>query len=629
MIDRNRAAWTATGLTFLFTGLLALHASHYFPFISDDALISFRYAARLLHGDGLSWTDGRPVEGYSNLLWILLVSFLGIFRVDLIIAARILGLLATAVMMFSVSYWCARNQSLRAGWFPITVALGFLALGAPIAVWSIGGLEQPLFGALIAVSILLTYLVIESCGTERSTILSLSLVEGLICITRPDGPIFSIAAAVSLVLGGWLQKRPGAARNALLVLLGPVLFSLGQLAFRLSYYEELLPNTALVKFAPSPAHSAAGLAYLSDGLNALSPFSILAAVCLLGLCVSSRTRARAVCLLIPAVAWSAYVVVIGGDVFPAYRHFVPLMVILAFALVEALAIAMPRLLPRRARLYAMMALVFVLFIPYGDRQFNNKHNQRAVRERWEWQGKEVALLLKAAFSEQQPLLAVTAAGCLPYWSELPSLDMLGLNDYYLPRHRPKDFGSGWVGHELGDGRYVLSRRPDIIIFNVGSGPAYRSGEEIDRMPEFHDRYTPVVVRTVTGGYDAIVYVDKYSRKIGIRATGQRVTIPGFLFGGDGTTAHLNGRNKLVVSVVAGRAARVAFDSDPSHVWALDAKPSDRVTAEFRQEGKQLTVTVRSPPHETAEIEDVVLRRLANADEAVAIASDPRTAGRRR
>ncbi|MFN9706963.1 MAG: hypothetical protein ACK595_19380, partial [Planctomycetota bacterium] len=67
-------------------------------FVSDDAFISLRYAERLLAGDGLTWTDGERVEGYSNLLWVLAVAALhGVLHdglglgVDLVAAARLLG----------------------------------------------------------------------------------------------------------------------------------------------------------------------------------------------------------------------------------------------------------------------------------------------------------------------------------------------------------------------------------------------------------------------------------------------------------------------------------------------------------------------------------------------------------
>ena len=48
--------------------VLVLHAVSYLPFISDDALISLRYAQRLLDGGGLTWNDGerRSETVYSD-----------------------------------------------------------------------------------------------------------------------------------------------------------------------------------------------------------------------------------------------------------------------------------------------------------------------------------------------------------------------------------------------------------------------------------------------------------------------------------------------------------------------------------------------------------------------------------
>lgn len=41
--------------------VLGIHAKRYWPFLSDDALISLRYSERLVAGMGLTWTDGERV----------------------------------------------------------------------------------------------------------------------------------------------------------------------------------------------------------------------------------------------------------------------------------------------------------------------------------------------------------------------------------------------------------------------------------------------------------------------------------------------------------------------------------------------------------------------------------------
>ena len=70
---------------------LLLTARAYLPLVVDDALISFRYSERLLLGKGLTFTDGERVEGYSNLLWVLVVAAGGLISRDLIFVARVAG----------------------------------------------------------------------------------------------------------------------------------------------------------------------------------------------------------------------------------------------------------------------------------------------------------------------------------------------------------------------------------------------------------------------------------------------------------------------------------------------------------------------------------------------------------
>jgi arabinofuranosyltransferase len=605
-MTRPRAPWIALCLLVPSAGILLLNARHYYPFLSDDALISLRYARRLLTGHGLSWTDGQPVEGYSNLLWVLLVAVPGLFGADLITAARVLGVLSTIAVLASLAYWYTTRYPLRVAWFPALAGLLFLSLGAPTAVWAIGGLEQPLYGALLGIAIPLLFAVLESPEPSRRTVVWLSLVLGLLSLTRPDGPLFAAAAAGTLLV---VRRSPGLSMRVLVL---PVLFYGAQLVFRVLYYGDLVPNTALVKIAPTKARWIFGWEYLTGGLSALAPFSYLALAAIALLLVSARARGSALALAAMAGAWSGYLVFIGGDIFPAYRHFVPLMVVFAFALAEGARAIAERLDARPLYLYPIALVTLGLFLPYGQRQIADKHSVRAVRERWEWQGKEVALLLKRAFHRQQPLLAVTAAGCLPYWSELPSLDMLGLNDYYLPRHPPPDMGTGFLGHELGDAQYVLGRNPDIIVFTVGSPPEFRAGQQLAAAPEFHARYVPVTVRTRPLEYLAIIYFNKYSTKLGVGIINSEstVTVPGFLLTGHNSVAHLNTAGTLVASIAAGQVLQVTFTTDRSLAGSVEVRASSpsAVTGELEQDGSRVTVKLRSTSGEPVDIEEVVLRK---------------------
>ena len=75
--------------------LLLAHAGWY-RFLTDDAFISFRYARNLAEGHGLVFNPGfARVEGYTNLLWVLLLAPFARLGLDLVIPAAVLGALAS------------------------------------------------------------------------------------------------------------------------------------------------------------------------------------------------------------------------------------------------------------------------------------------------------------------------------------------------------------------------------------------------------------------------------------------------------------------------------------------------------------------------------------------------------
>ncbi len=114
----------------------------------------------------------------------------------------------------------------------------------------------------------------------------------------------------------------------------PILLSLAHLGFRLAYYGEWVPNTALVKITPSMRHTVEGLQYLWTGFLSMSPLSEAALLFGLMLLFVKSRRPTVLFLAPPAVIWAGYVAFIGGDTFPAWRHGVPLIILGTLVLVQ-------------------------------------------------------------------------------------------------------------------------------------------------------------------------------------------------------------------------------------------------------------------------------------------------------
>jgi arabinofuranosyltransferase len=527
--------------------------------------------------------------------------------------------------------WPARtpSQSLPAAGGALVVALS-----APIGVWTVGGLEQPLVAACLAWATALSFALLSDDGS-RGALLGSSLCLGLLCLARPDGPLFTAGTVLALALGAGAPRKR--LRTALALGSFPVLCVLGQQVFRVASYGEWIPNPALVKLAPSEHHLRDGLRYVGAGLLSLSPFSQLglaiAVAGTLGIgAPDPARRARLRLLLVQALLWMVYVAAVGGDIFPAYRHFVPIVVLQGFAVAEGLAWLAPRAASRRAAL-ALAATLATMLAAFALLQLRSHQSQRAIAERFEWRGQVVGLAFARAFGGARPLVAVTAAGCIPYWSGLPALDMLGLNDRHIARRRPPDFGAGPLAHELGDGAYVLSQRPDLIVHHVGSlGGELRSSRELAAMPEYHEAYAPVsLVATEPFEHRFIVWVRRESEKVGIRRAPDRVAIPGHLLAARGVgVARLDRSNRFEALVDRRNRGLVERVELPAGTWRLEVEAtgpvlarlqtsrSGRVIAEgelplafsvHERDGLTLDLLLRAPPMTQARIGEARFVRL--------------------
>jgi hypothetical protein len=549
--------------------LLGLHAWLYLPFIADDALISLRYARHLAQGEGLVWSAGHPVEGYSNLLWVLLTAGYGALGGDLITGARLLGLLAMAGAICAMIAAAMRSAGKkdRSAMIPGALAGSLaLALSGSVAAWAVGGLEQPLLALLLAWGTVLLYPLLETERPHVARAVFCGIVFGLLVLTRPDAPLFPAAALIAVLA---MRRFDATAWRTVLTVGGIVsTLAIAQLLFRLAYYGEWLPNTALVKLGVSLRHLGQGANYVIKWCGSVLPLFLLVAVGLRFGAVDARSRRRLLLLAAMLVPWLLYVITIGGDIFPGRRHMVVATVLLALAAVEAASA-----LARRSMRLSVIAIsaTLLFFVPL---QWIDPANVAARTERWEWDGAVIGRVLGRAFGRERPTIALSVGGCVPYWSDLPAIDMLGLNDYYIPRHPPRRTGQGWIGHELGDGSYVLARHPDLVLLcdHVGGDTACFVGErQLLALPEFRSAYRMV---TLEGRephlFRARIWGRLESPAIGITRSAGAVTIPGWLFASaPGAVARLDERGVIGCTVTRDAAGGLDSITMPAGRWRVE------------------------------------------------------------
>ncbi len=318
--------------------LLLLHARIY-AFLTDDAYISFRYARNFAEGHGLVFNPGvaERVEGYSNLLWVLVLALLDRLGVAPERAANPLSVLCTVALWAVVARYAWRRRDVPgAMWLGLAVV--GLAITRSVAVWTTSGLETRCFELWVVAGCLRLADEIEATLEGGAPRPWAAVLFGLGALTRPDGLLLgaaALAAGAALVTIRRLNALPR-------VLAGCGVFAAivgGMLAFRRIYYGDWVPNTYYAKVG-GHTDVALGLEYLQAFALEYAawvwlPLAVYGAVRL----ARSRAWALPVVTLAALAPYTAYVAVIGGDHFE-YRPLdlvFPLLFVLAAEGVRGIA----------------------------------------------------------------------------------------------------------------------------------------------------------------------------------------------------------------------------------------------------------------------------------------------------
>jgi len=406
----------------------------------DDAYISYRYALNLVSGEGLVFNPGEKIEGYSNLLWVLVAALLLQVSPPSLLHFAVCGL---NILLAVAGLWVFEGEMRRRYGEARALAAATLWAFYPFLwQWIGSGLE--------AIGVVLLQLLIwrslSRAGENTFPWRSLLLYLSLIIFLRTDGFVL-----VFLVAGHFLlNARPAWALRSLLLGLPATLALFG---FRLFYYRDFWPSTYYVKIAQTlPVRVLGGFERLAELLFVfvLAPFVLAlfwqAWRSLHGFLESRQLRCPPELSL--GLGLLAYWLFVGGD------HFRIRFLLVLFPLGLAVIFGPFVQGMARDRKIAVFLVLATLYsgILWGQKDFNWR------KDRYDgWI--ELGLFLGEHYPNA--LLAAEAVGKTPYFSGLRTIDMLGLCDAHISKLPPVRKAS--PGHEKSDGAYVLGRRPDVIV----------------------------------------------------------------------------------------------------------------------------------------------------------------------
>jgi hypothetical protein len=428
----------------------------------DDAYIVYRYVARLLQGRGLTFNDGEYVEGFTSLLWVLLVSLGSVSGVAPDVVAGVL-VWASIGFTFVLMAWLLRILNVPDVVQPLVLLI--LVTAPTFYRTAFIGLELGLFSACV---ILFLCVVLRrrppGVGQDRTWAWTVGLAGGLLFCVRPEAvAVPPLVLLLSLVDERTTGRGWSGPVRAFGVFMGMVAAISG---WRLYYYGSVLPNSVVAKATmvggASVLHDirtllSGGVRYAVAGYLENPMLGVLGAVMVvLILARRHQERYRFGCL-VAVIVWAHMVVVAnGGDWMPYHRLLNMYWPVYVGLIAVAVSEKGSHVRARRANVYVLAGIAVVgLLVMFWD-----VRSGRGVRSP-HWAYGEIGRVLNPVWAPGDVLMA-EAIGDIGYSGlSINVHDPAGLTDYRLARDRSavrSVFGKvNW--------QYSLGLEPAVIVFH--------------------------------------------------------------------------------------------------------------------------------------------------------------------
>tara|TARA_R110000868_G_scaffold32183_9_gene117353 strand:- start:4308 stop:5813 length:1506 start_codon:yes stop_codon:yes gene_type:complete len=413
---------------------------------TDDAFITYRYAFNLFSGNGLYFNiNGDNVEGYSNFLYSLLLLpgfFFGKDNIYLYSVILNFSLLIGIQLLFYkiLSHKFTKNHSILAI---------YLVAASPI-IWA------HVTTGLGSILSLFAFVFFWDCIISSNTkyyLLKLIIASSLAILSRVDGFLLPLIGCFYLFCK--FDKEDKNNKKNIIILFGyVVLFMAGYTLFRYFYYEDIISNTFYAKVSGNLTQRfLSGIVYLLNNLvynqgMFFYVFSIIFCLVMKILELFKYKKTNISFPLIFVVLWILYLLFIGGD-FYHERFLLPILLIGIYYFIKIISLNFSH----KEQIIAILFILILNFsLMFSDGRFSY---QKKGYDAWI----NLGIFLHENYTNK--VLAIDAAGKVPYYSELYTIDMLGLNNKYIGKmefKRPKFV----AGHNKYNPDYIFANSPDLI-----------------------------------------------------------------------------------------------------------------------------------------------------------------------
>ncbi len=461
-------------------------------FVQDDAFTVFRYAKNFLAGKGLVFNEGERVEGYTSFLWLMFL-IIGGLKYSLPSFAQMLSVALGGGLLFLMPFFLkeiigSKIELKVSDIFFYLLPSFILIFNADFIYWTVSGMETSLY-----LLFFLATIIAEFKGGKL-----LPVFVAVLTLVRPEGFLLFFVIEIHRFVYNLFNKREIEIGIILKEILIYLLLVVPLFVFRFVYYGNLLPNTFYAKTGFDFYHIKRGIEYFLKFFG--SPVALLfVALPWFYFSAKSFLKQYKISLAVTVIfSFTVYNVLIGGDVLPMGRFFLPVLLCSLPLFTLSLFEFYRFLIVKKTSKY-LIPLLGVLLVAFIIGDF-----ARESRFAQDWLGFENGLVLKMKeygrwikhrqkLSGKKYTVATSTIGAISYYSNARVIDLIGLTDAYIAHH-PKQLKGiderisvKWRERNY-NADYVLRQKPDFILFPAGLKPSAYAEAAIFSSAEFLNNY---------------------------------------------------------------------------------------------------------------------------------------------
>jgi hypothetical protein len=353
------------------------------------------------------------------------------------------------------------------------------------------------------------------------------LFTALSTLIRPEGVLLFVV----IILHKLLFKKDKL-KDSLFSLGGFIALLLPFFIFKILYYGDVLPNSFYAKTGFSLEYIKSGLGYFWLFLKHYGLWGILY---LLPILFYKSLDGKWKLFLLFTYIYTFYVIIIGGDVLPIHRFFLPVLPFLYIFYTSSLQKLF--LMFKRRSLAILLSISLILLLSTLTLLLPHKwitevrKREKSLVEKMRFWGENLNGFYGSNFT-----IAASTIGALSYYLDARVIDMLGLTDKYISRHPETIPGivSSWKERKFNT-QYLLSLDPDFILFSTERKPSAPAERALFLNSKFRENYYVVaapkgnVLRAIfkrKGAYTKenrifkdIEFVNSYNDALNVALTG--------------------------------------------------------------------------------------------------------------